>query len=166
MNEVTIKDLAKDLGVSKTTISKAVESCGLYGKLKKIGNRFVLTEEQILQIKMQISPSLQSLQSSQSLQKSQISQSLQTEEQLKQKPQESQSSQISQTEEYLASSMTLLEQQISILQQQLKVKDNQISLMQQQIGELSKSLNHTTEALKAAQALHAGTIQQQLNDSG
>ena len=72
--------------------------------------------------------------------------------------------------------LAALEQQLEILQQQLTVKDEQIRTKDQQISELhqqnktlSDALENTTAALKdaqqsltAAQALHAGTIQQQL----
>ena len=48
-----------------------------------------------------------------------------------------------------------LEQQLEVLQQQLEIKDKQIE-------QLTDALSNTTTALTAAQALHAGTIQQQL----
>ncbi len=65
--------------------------------------------------------------------------------------------------------ITALQQQLEVLQQQLTVKDeqlitkdNQIAELQQQNTKLSTALENTTAALTAAQALHAGTIQQQL----
>ena len=51
-----------------------------------------------------------------------------------------------------------------MLQEQLSVKDAQIAAMQQQLQTLTDSLHDTTAALTAAQALHAGTIKQQLAD--
>lgn len=51
--------------------------------------------------------------------------------------------------------ITALQQQLEVLQQQLEIKDKQIE-------QLTDALNNTTAALTAAQALHAGTIQQQL----
>lgn len=57
-----------------------------------------------------------------------------------------------------------LKQHNALLAQQLEVKDNLITGMQQQISTLTESLHDTTAALTAAQALHAGTIQQQLTD--
>ena len=53
--EMTIKQLANELGVSKTTISKVVSGLGFNGKLHKVGNRYMLSETQISQIKSQIS---------------------------------------------------------------------------------------------------------------
>ena len=52
---MTIKQLADELGVSKTTISKVVSGLGFNGKLHKVGNRYMLSETQISQIKSQIS---------------------------------------------------------------------------------------------------------------
>lgn len=49
---------------------------------------------------------------------------------------------------------------IEVLQKQLEVKDKQISEQQQSIKELTAALENTTSSLKAAQALHAGTMQQ------
>lgn len=74
------------------------------------------------------------------------------------KPQESQETQAEKT------LISLLESQITILAQQLQVKDNQIAAQQEQIKTLTDSLRDTTAALTAAQALHAGTIQQQLTE--
>lgn len=51
---------------------------------------------------------------------------------------------------------------IEALKQQLEVKDQQIEQQQQSIKELTAALENTTGSLKAAQALHAGTMQQQL----
>lgn len=51
---------------------------------------------------------------------------------------------------------------IEVLQKQLAIKDLQIEQQQKSITELTAALENTTSSLKAAQALHAGTIQQQL----
>lgn len=53
--EMTIKQLANELGVSKPTIRNAVSELGLQGKLCKIGNRYMLSDDQIMKIKLQIS---------------------------------------------------------------------------------------------------------------
>lgn len=57
-----------------------------------------------------------------------------------------------------------LKQHNALLSQQLSQKDSQIAAQQEQIKTLTQSLHDTTAALTAAQALHAGTIQQQLTD--
>ena len=77
--EMTIKQLADELGVSKTTISKAVLVLGFNGKLHKVGNRYMLSEMQISQIKSKISQFSQTDEEK----KTQISPTLQTDEEKK-----------------------------------------------------------------------------------
>ena len=71
--------------------------------------------------------------------------------------------------ETVQAAITALQKQLEVMQQQLEVKDKQIEQLtaaltssQQQNTQLSTALENTTAALTAAQALHAGTIQQQL----
>lgn len=64
----------------------------------------------------------------------------------------------------LQAQIDTLQQHNALLSQQLSVKDNQIAMQADQIKQLTDSLHDTTAALTAAQALHAGTIQQQLTD--
>lgn len=64
----------------------------------------------------------------------------------------------------LQAQIDTLQQHNSLLSQQLSTKDNQIAAQQDQIKQLTESLRDTTAALTAAQALHAGTIKQQLTD--
>ena len=52
--EMTIKQLANQLGVSKTTISKAIFALGLQGELKRSGNKYLLSEVQIESVKRKI----------------------------------------------------------------------------------------------------------------
>jgi len=52
--EMTIKQLANQLGVSKTTISNAISSLGLQRELKQSGNKYLLSEVQIKSVKLQI----------------------------------------------------------------------------------------------------------------
>ena len=180
---MTIKQLADELGVSKTTISKAVLILGFNRKLHKVGNRYMFSEMQISQIKskisqfspndekeeMQVLPTLQTdeekkLQISPTLQtdeekKLQISPTLQTDEEEKM--------QIS----LLKQQNAILQQQLSVLSKQLSVKDEQIKLLQEQliakdeqIGQITSAMESMATALSAEQALHAGTIQKQLTE--
>lgn len=64
----------------------------------------------------------------------------------------------------LQAQIDTLQQHNALLSQQLSTKDNQIAAQQDQIKQLTESLHDTTAALTAAQALHAGTIKQQLTD--
>lgn len=149
---ITIKELADELGVSKTTISNTIDMLGIQQELKKIGNRFMLDEIQVSKIKAQI------MQSSEM----KTSQKLQNETQS-----ETQKVQ-SETEKMLIS---FLETQISILHDQLTEKDAQINMLGKSLQDTSsaltaaqEALRDTTAALTAAQALHAGTIKQQLTE--
>ena len=143
--EMTIKELADSLGVSKPTISKAIDTLGIQGDLRRVSNRFVLSEPQIEAVKSQI------------LQNTETKSAENTPKFTTNEPPESES----ETEKVLISS---LQSQITMLQEQLSVKDAQIAAMQQQLQTLTDSLHDTTAALTAAQALHAGTIKQQLAD--
>lgn len=142
---MTVKQLAEELGVSKPTISKAISDLGLQGNLHKIGNRFILEDSEIDAIKSQI------------LQTPRPPEPQETETATEKQSEKAETD----TEKTLIS---LLESQITILQEQLTVKDSQIAAQQEQIRTLTESLHDTTAALTAAQALHAGTIQQQLSD--
>lgn len=149
---ITIKELADELGVSKTTISNTIDMLGIQQELKKIGNRFMLDEIQVSKIKTQIMQSYEM----------KTSQKLQNETQS-----ETQKVQ-SETEKTLIS---FLETQISILHDQLTAKDAQINMLGKSLQDTSsaltaaqEALRDTTAALTAAQALHAGTIKQQLTE--
>ncbi len=152
---MTIKQLANELGVSKTTISKVVSGLGFNGKLHKVGNRYMLSETQISQIK------------------SQISQFSQTDEE--EKSQKMQTSQTNEKEKIQISLLekqnAILQEQLSILNKQLSVKDEQIKLLQEQliakdvqIGQITTAMESMATALTAEQALHAGTIRKQLTE--
>lgn len=146
---ITIKELADELGVSKTTISNTIDMLGIQQELKKIGNRFMLDEIQVSKIKTQIMQSSE-MKTSQN--------EMQSETQKVQ----------SETEKTLIS---FLETQISILHDQLTAKDAQINMLGKSLQDTSsaltaaqEALRDTTAALTAAQALHAGTIKQQLTE--
>ena len=123
-----------DSGVSKTTISKAISALGLSNRLNRSGNKYIISEDQTEQIKMQIANS---------------------------KPQTA--SDKSQLENQIAL-IELLQKQLALLNEQLSIKDGQIKAYQEQIRILTDSLHDATVALTAEQALHAGTIQRQLTE--
>ncbi len=177
--EMTIKQLADELSVSKSTIGRAIVQLGLQDKLCKIGNKYVLSEKQILQIKLQLSKNDEEKtlhEEEKSLQTS--SKTLHEEE----KSLQASSKTLHEEEKSLqASSKTLheeekslqvnqetqnsiLQEQLSILNKQLAIKDHQIQILQEQIGQLTTAMESMATALTAAQALHAGTIQKQLTE--
>ena len=51
---MTIRQLANELGVCKQTISNAILQLGFQDTLHKVGNKYILSETQISQIKLQI----------------------------------------------------------------------------------------------------------------
>ena len=142
--EMTIKQLADELAVSKSTIGRAIVQLGFQDQLCKIGNKYMLSETQILQIKLQLSKD----EEEKSLQAN--SKTLHEEEKSLQVNQETQNS--------------ILQEQLSILNKQLAIKDHQIQILQEQIGQLTTAMESMATALTAAQALHAGTIQKQLTE--
>lgn len=62
----------------------------------------------------------------------------------------------------LKMALDLLAEQNETLRKQLEAKDRQIEAQTEQIARLTAALENATASLNAAQALHAGTIQQQL----
>ena len=146
--EMTIKQLANQLGVSKTTISKAIFALGLQGELKRSGNKYLLSEVQIESVKTQIAN-----------QKSQTA------------SEKSQTANQNALIEVLQKQLSLLNKQLSIKDDQIRAYQEQIRLLQEQvvskdkqIEQITVAMENITAALTASQALHAGTIQQQLTE--
>ena len=163
----TIKQVSAELNVSKPTVAKAIEQCGLSDALIRVGNRFELSDEQVEMIKSQISPISDSPKTQTETETTQNSQSVQADKSQKteiETPKSQDNSQIMQK-----SVIELLEGQLEALQQQLTVKDEQLAAKDKQLADLTAALlsaqeqhKALTDALTAAQALHAGTIQERL----
>ena len=127
----TIRQIADEIGVSKTAVNKQIANLGLRSGLRKNGNQFAIDEHQEALIKQA------------------FSEKSQTEI-------ENQSQTKSQTENHEVSDLVcVLQATIDTLQRQLEVKDRQIE-------KLTEALVAAQQTAAAAQALHAGTIQQQL----
>jgi broad-specificity NMP kinase len=127
----TIRQIADEIGVSKTAVSKQIANLGLRSGLRKNGNQFAIDERQETLIKQAF------------LEKSQTEIENQTQTK-------------SQTENHEVSDLVcVLQATIDTLQGQLEVKDRQIE-------KLTEALIAARQTAAAAQALHAGTIQQQL----
>jgi DeoR/GlpR family transcriptional regulator of sugar metabolism len=168
--EMTIKQLAGELNVSKSTVSRAIVQLGFQNKLRRAGNKYLLSETQISLIKQQIS-------------KNAIEKTLQgeaeshhaAEKSLQGKAKSHHAAEKSlqgEAESLHTTKKTLQEEdktvnvffqeQLSILNEQLSIKDHQIQILQEQISQLTTAMESMATALTAAQALHAGTIQKQL----
>ena len=159
---MTIKQLADQLGVSKTTISKAISALGLSNRLNRSGNKYIISEDQTEQIKMQIANSRPQTASDKSQTASDKSQTASDKSQTASDKSQTASDK-SQLENQIAL-IELLQKQLALLNEQLSIKDGQIKAYQEQIRILTDSLHDATVALTAEQALHAGTIQRQLKE--
>ena len=127
----TIRQIADEIGVSKTAVSKQIANLGLRSGLRKNGNQFAIDEHQEALIKEAFSEKSQT----------EIENKTQTK---------------TQTENHEVSDLVcVLQATIDTLQGQLEVKDRQIE-------KLTEALVAAQQTAAAAQALHAGTIQQQL----
>ena len=122
----TIRQIADEIGVSKTAVNKQIANLGLRSGLRKNGNQFAIDEQQEALIIQAFSEK-------------------------------------SQTENHEVSDLVcVLQATIDTLQGQLEVKDRQIEQQAQTITRLTDALAAAQQTAVAAQALHAGTIQQQL----
>lgn len=124
----TIRQIADEIGVSKTAVNKQIANLGLRSGLRKNGNQFAIDEHQEALIKQAFSEK-------------------------------------SQTEienHEVGDLVCVLQATIDTLQGQLEVKDRQIEQQAQTITRLTDALAAAQQTAVAAQALHAGTIQQQL----
>ena len=134
----TIRQIADEIGVSKTAVNKQITNLGLRSGLRKNGNQFAIDEHQEALIKQA------------------FSEKSQTEI-------ENQSQTKTQTENHEVGDLVcVLQATIDTLQGQLEVKDRQIEQQAQTITRLTDALAAAQQTAVAAQALHAGTIQQQL----
>ena len=141
----TIKEIADELGVSKTAVSKQIANLGLRSSLRKNGNQFAIENRQEKLTKMAFQKDKQ---------RERVVKNLVSDEQL-------------QTENHEVCDLVgVLQTTVDTLQEQLSVKDQQIRELNARLAECSAALLAAQETARAAQALHAGIIQQQLSDAG
>ena len=126
----TIKELADELGVSKTAIRKHMDDDFRATHTENLPGNVIGIDEDGCKL---------------------IAESLR-------KPQKTTGNQFSETTGNQSS-----QEEVAFLREQLRVKDRQIEVQQEQISQLTAALEHTTASLHAAQALHAGTMQVQLD---
>ena len=153
--EMTIKQLASELGVSKPTVRSVIAELGFQGKLRKVGNRYMLSDMQISEIKLKMSNRSESevQPKSEKTEKSESEVQLKTENNI-----------FMEQLLILNKQLAVKDEQITMLQDQFAVKDRQINLLQEQISQLTAAMENLTASLNAEQALHAGTIQKQLTE--
>lgn len=147
----TIKEIADELGVSKTAVSKQIANLGLRSSLRKNGNQFAIENQQEKLIKMAFQKNKQRERAGENLVSDEQSQTTNANQ--------------SQTENHeVCDLVCVLQTTVDTLQEQLSVKDQQIRELNARLAECSTALLAAQETARAAQALHAGTIQQQLSD--
>ena len=155
---MTIKQLADQLGVSKTTISKAISALGLSNRLNRSGNKYIISEDQTEQIKMQIANSRPQTANDKSQTANDKSQTASDKSQTASDKSQTASdkSQTASDKSQTASDKSQLENQIALIEllqkqlvllnEQLSIKDGQIKAYQEQIRILTDSLHDATVA--------------------
>lgn len=143
----SIRQIAEELGVSKTAIRKQIANLDLQSSLRKNGNQFAINEKQEEQIIQAFGRKMQTKSGNQFANQTETS---------------------SQTENREVSDLvSVLQSTVTVLQEQLQIKDQQLAQQTQTIERLSDALTAAQQTAATAQALHAGTIQYQLlEDAG
>ena len=156
--EMTIKQLASELGVSKPTVRSVIAELGFQGKLRKVGNRYMLSDMQISEIKLKMSNK------SENEVQPKLEKTEESESEVQLKSEKTENNIFIEQLLILNKQLAVKDEQITMIQNQLAVKDRQINLLQEQISQLTAAMENLTASLNAEQALHAGTIQKQLTE--
>lgn len=138
----TIRQIADEIGVSKQAVYKRYK-----GKLHTVCAPYAHTEQGVLYLSEQAETLIK-----QDFLKDDRSNGAHTERSIGAVPEQSQE----------AGVVAVLQATIDTLQGQLEVKDRQIEELNARLAEVSAALLAAQQTAAAAQALHAGTIQQQL----
>ena len=141
----TIRQIADEIGVSKQAVYKRYK-----GKLYTACAPYAHTVQGVLYLSEQAETLIK-----QDFLQNDCSNGAHTERSIGAVPEQSQE----------AGMVAVLQATIDTLQGQLEVKDRQIEQQAQTITRLTDALAAAQQTAAAAQALHAGTIQQQLLDS-
>ena len=158
----TIKQIAEEIGVSRQAVYKKIKteplSTSLQGLTALVDSRLTVSvdgEKLIKQAFLQEKPSTS------------VNQAVNQVDSLV----DSLSTKLTEVDGQKNSIISVLQTTIDTLQGQLEVKDHQLATKDKQIEQQAQIIDRLTDALKAAQqtaaaaqALHAGTIQQQLED--
>lgn len=140
----TIKQIADEIGVSKQAVYKRYK-----GKLHTVCAPYAHTEQGVLYLSEQAETLIK-----QDFLKDDRSNGAHTERSIGAVPEQSQE----------AGVVAVLQATIDMLQGQLAVKDRQIEELNARLAEVSSALLAAQQTAATAQALHAGTIKQQLSD--
>ena len=140
----TIRQIADEIGVSKQAVYKRYK-----GKLHTVCAPYAHTEQGVLYLSEQAETLIK-----QDFLKDDRSNGAHTERPIGAVPEQSQE----------AGVVAVLQATIDMLQGQLAVKDRQIEELNARLAEVSSALLAAQQTAATAQALHAGTIKQQLSD--
>ena len=140
----TIRQIADEIGVSKQAVYKRYK-----GKLHTVCAPYAHTEQGVLYLSEQAETLIK-----QDFLKDDRSNGAHTERSVGAVPEQSQE----------AGVVAVLQATIDMLQGQLAVKDRQIEELNARLAEVSSALLAAQQTAATAQALHAGTIKQQLSD--
>lgn len=140
----TIRQIADEIGVSKQAVYKRYK-----GKLHTVCAPCAHTEQGVLYLSEQAETLIK-----QDFLKDDRSNGAHTERSIGAVPEQSQE----------AGVVAVLQATIDMLQGQLAVKDRQIEELNARLAEVSSALLAAQQTAATAQALHAGTIKQQLSD--
>ena len=140
----TIRQIADEIGVSKQAVYKRYK-----GKLHTVCAPYAHTEQGVLYLSEQAETLIK-----QDFLKDDRSNGAHTERSIGAVPEQSQE----------AGVVAVLQTTIDMLQGQLAVKDRQIEELNARLAEVSSALLAAQQTAATAQALHAGTIKQQLSD--
>ena len=150
----TIKQIADEIGVSKQTVYKRYK-----GKLHTVCAPYAHTEQGVLYIEEQGETLIK-----QDFLQKECSIGAHTECSIGAHTERSNGAVLEQSEN--AGVVAVLQTTIDTLQGQLAIKDKQIEELNARLAEVSSALVAAQQTAQAAQALHAGTIQQQLLTDG
>ena len=140
----TIRQIADEIGVSKQAVYKRYK-----GKLHTVCAPYAHTEQGVLYLSEQAETLIK-----QDFLKDDRSNGAHTERSIGAVPEQSQE----------AGVVAVLQATIDVLQGQRAVKDRQIEELNARLAEVSSALLAAQQTAATAQALHAGTIKQQLSD--
>ena len=140
----TIRQIADEIGVSKQAVYKRYK-----GKLHTVCAPYAHTEQGVLYLSEQAETLIK-----QDFLKDDRSNGAHTERSIGAVPEQSQE----------AGVVAVLQATIDMLPGQLAVKDRQIEELNARLAEVSSALLAAQQTAATAQALHAGTIKQQLSD--
>ena len=158
--EMTIKQLADQLGTNKMVIHRAIRKLGLQGQLNRVDNRYMISDSQAAQIRSIVlsTPNVIERNVSNKTERNVTNQAEQNvsethKTQTKAIKSKNKSYQIKQNKTYQQKSNETYHNdlQLSILNEQLVVKDNQIQMLQQQLVSKDIQIAEKDEQIKLLQ---------------